>query len=181
MSKNMDVWIHILSVCFVLGFSLLCSGMMIFKCENFAIRVLCIIVLMSATFLTLNRNTYLPFLGITALPPTLFEKEMVPVGSTQTYILQLKDVEDGTRVIYWGSKPNESKNRSPKEAYDDYSNTGISIVRDKKAILKFNCPEEYNVWIEFMPKIVDKHIHYRLVYKNDPIISPVFTEYVKCQ
>lgn len=148
---------------------------------SFILRIFSLIVIVSCLSILTNRNIYLPFLGKTVIPPSLFENEKVPAYATEKYTLELKDVVDGTRVIYWGSLPNTNKHlihKNPFEAYGNYSNTGIAIVKNQKATIHFHCPTKYNV--SMYNKTINRHIHYRLVYKNDAMIGPILTQYVNC-
>ncbi len=132
-------------------------------------------------YLGTNKNLYLPFLGYAALPPILFQKELTPSGATETVTLTLNNIPNDTKIVYWAATSSKDKNTihpNPVEAYGDYSNTGITTVKNNKAILYFNCPDRYNVGT--FKKTLNKHIHYRLIYPNSPMLSPVYTQYVKC-
>jgi hypothetical protein len=147
------------------------------------VKLIAVIVLIAAIYIAINRNTYLPFLGTAAMPPILFSHNIVPQGSNVTYSLSFDHkVDDGTIIVYWGSQSSQGGNiirSNPIEAYGDYSNTGITKVKDNKAVLFFNCPDKYNVGSMFS-KTLDRHIHYRLIKPKDPIMSPVYTAFVQC-
>lgn len=85
------------------------------------------------------------------------------------------DAIDGTRVLYWGAKSSDEVKPSPWKAYDDWSNAGVAIVKDKKAIVIFHCPGQYEVG---MRGKIDRHMHYRVL--NKAMLGPVKTAYVKC-
>ncbi len=182
--NNTDIYLHITSIILVLIFVISSAFFFILSSSIYTIvKVIAVIVLIAAIYIAVNRNTYLPFLGTAAMPPILFSHNMVPQGSNVTYNLSFDHkVEDGTVIVYWGSLSSQGSDvirRNPIEAYGDYSNTGITKVKDNKAILFFNCPDKYNVGSMFS-KTLDRHIHYRLIKPNDPMMSPVYTTFVKC-
>lgn len=183
MLNTIDVYIHIISMVIILSFTLLYSVLIVVSPNIYTIiRLLAVIVLIATIFIALNRNTYLPFLGNTAIPPVLFSRELLPQGANVSYVLNLPNVADGTYLIYWGSLASKDKDTikpNPIEAYGDYSNTGITRVKGNKATMSFNCPDRYNVG-SFMTKTLDRHIHYRLIAPNSPIMSQVYTTYVNC-
>lgn len=183
MLSNLDVYLHMVSVIIVLVFSVVYSFLILFSSDIFPmIKILSIIVLIAAIYIGVNRNTYLPFLGRTVIPPAVFLQEKVPQGSNVSYILTLTDenAEDGAYVLYWGAlHTNKEVRPNPVEAYGDYSNTGIVRVKDKKATLFFNCPDKYTVG-SVVPKTLERHIHYRIIRPNDPVMSAVYTAYVNC-
>ena len=172
-----------MSIIIILVFSVVYSLLILFSMNIYAtIKLLSVLVFIAAIYIGINRNTYLPFLGHTAIPPSIFFQEKVPQGSNVSYVLSFaNDVQDGAYVLYWGalSKDHSTTRPNPIDAYGDYSNTGIVRVKDKKATLFFNCPDKYAVG-SVMPKTLNRHIHYRIIKPNDPIMSPVYTAYVTC-
>ena len=129
----------------------------------------------SAIWLVIHRDTYLPFLGYCALPPSVIKDPVTPPNSNVDINLNT-DAKDGTKVIYWGSKSNKNEQPAPKLAYGDYSNAGISSVMNGVAKLRIECPAEYKVGPGFLLK---RHIHYRLVLDNG-LVTPIETKKVSC-
>jgi len=181
MQSHLEVWLHIIAIILVLSFAsvhsiyiIMCKGMPVIA------KMIAIIILIAIFYLAVNRNVYLPFLGYCAMPPSLFADEKRPANAHDTLVLEFDDdVPCGTRVIYWGAMQSKDKNvikADPFEAYGNYLNSGIAIVKAKKATIHYLCPDKYRVG----GSTVDRHIHYRLVKPNSPIISPVYTKYVKC-
>ena len=186
MLSNLDVYLHMVSIIILLVFSVVYSLLILLSYNIYPmIKILSIIVLIASIYIGANRNTYLPFLGRSVIPPAVFLQEKVPHGSNVSYILTLTDENavDGAYVLYWGALHADVKNDKPKpnpiEAYGDYSNTGIVRVKDKKATLFFNCPGKYNVG-SVISQTLERHIHYRVIKPNDPMMSPVYTAYVSC-
>lgn len=188
-----DVYIHIVAIILILVFTIFYTMLIIISSNVYTlIKLISVVVLIAAIYIGANRNTYLPFLGATAVPPSIFQREMIPSGYNVSYVLSLPDVQDDTYVLYWGAlssrdalssgdrkRCKETIRKNPIEAYGDYSNTGIVTAKNGKATLYFNCPDKYQVG-DMMKKTVERHIHYRLIKPNSPIMSPVYTAYVKC-
>lgn len=182
MLTNIDVYVHMISIIILLAFAIIYSLLIIFSSNVYTgIKIITIVVLIASIYIASNRNTYLPFLGYAAIPPVVFLQEKVPQGANVSYVLTLNNVADGTFVLYWGALSTQLKEPRPNpiEAYGDYSNTGIVSVKNNKATLFFNCPDKYVVG-SMMPQTLERHIHYRLINPNNPIVSPVYTAYVKC-
>ncbi len=182
MLSNTEVWIYMISIIIVFLFAVTYSLYLILAPKtNMFFRMIAIIVFILSIYLGMNKSLYLPFLGYAALPPNLFEKEIVPKGASQTVTINLNNTPNDTRIIYWAATSSKDKDviqPDPMQAYGDYSNTGVTLVKDNKAILYFNCPDRYQVGP--FKKVLNRHIHYRLIYPNSPILSPVYTQYVKC-
>lgn len=188
MNNYIDVYIHMIAMIIILCFNIVYSILLIIYPDIYIIiKLLAIVVLISSIYISAKRATYLPFLGQCVAPPSLFSQEIAPQGATETYTIELDNIPDGTRVIYWGavsSNGNKDKSKksvvkkNPMEAYGNYSNTGVTTVKDKKAMIYFNCPDKYNVGP--FNKTVDRHIHYRLILPDNPMMSQVFTTYVSC-
>lgn len=133
-------------------------------------------VFISGLWIGISRDTYLPFLGRTAIPPTVLKDSAYPQHSNTTIVLNLPHVSNGTKVVYWGAKPATQVKSNPMQAYDDFSNAGVAIVVNGKATLRFHCPGQYIVG---SLKTLNRHVHYR-VYDRRGLLGPVKTHNVKC-
>lgn len=142
------------------------------------IKVVFFFALLATLYLGVQRDTYLPFLGQTVLPPTLLKADAVPENANSQATIELSWAKDGTKVLYWAASPAKEVVATPQLAYGPYSNAGITIVKDGKAILKFVCPAKYNVGA--FDKTLNKHVHYRIV-KEDGMLGRVKTTWVACQ
>lgn len=175
------IWMHIIAICTILFFTLFYSILILFNSNiHVIIKIITLIPVLCAIYLGSNRDTYLPFLGHCAFTPRVLLNEIIPEGCYDFHNLNLNNIADGTRVIYWGALKDsnllDTDNISPKNAYGNYSNSGIAIVKNNSAKLYFHCPMNYNVG----SKKIDKHIHYRLCIPNNPILSKIFTENIDC-
>lgn len=151
---------------------------------NLIIKLITMIVVICALMLAINRDTYLPFLGKTILPTNVIIPEKIPPGANVDYTIVLHGVKDGTKVIYWGAQSIEEKREdikiNPVEAYNNYINTGVSVVSNGKAKITFFCPGKYQVNHLGFKMDMKRHIHYRLQCPETGILSSVMTLYVDC-
>lgn len=139
-------------------------------------KVVALAVFVSAAILLFQRDTYLPFLGRMAIPSSVLKESAHPAHANTEVTLQLPRVSNGTKVVYWGAKPASKVQKTPWAAYDDFSNAGVAVVVDGKAILRFNCPSKYTVGAF---KTLNRHIHYR-VYDQRGMLGPIQTRFVNC-
>lgn len=179
--ENLDIYLHMIAMVLILVFTICYTFYIItLSNSNTFFKLICVSVFIAAIYIAVNRNTYLPFLGQTVIPPAIFSQELVPSGANVSYVLNVPNVENGTYILYWGAQSSANKDiiqPNPKEAYGDYSNTGLIKVKDNKAILYFNCPDKYNV---FNNHTIQRHIHYRIITPENCMISQVHTAYVNC-
>jgi hypothetical protein len=144
-------------------------------------RVISFVVLLCILWLGLHRDTYLPFLGSAAFPASLVLSERVPDNANIQVIVPMPGVADGTKLLYWGAQP-ESKEKAvaenPWTAYSDYTNAGVTTVREGMATIRFNCPGRYKVPLGIVP--LKRHLHYRLCCEKNTLLGPVRTLWVKC-
>ena len=142
-----------------------------------------LLVLVSALGLMMSRDTFLPFLGFSAVPPAAFVSERVPDKADLETMISVADAADGSRVIYWGAGPEKAPGAvfaDPWAAYADYANTGVAVVRDGIAKLRFQCPSQYKVGGRFINRTLDRHLHYRVCCAMTGMLGPVQTKYVTC-
>jgi hypothetical protein len=134
-----------------------------------------VVVTVSALLLAFCRDTYLPFLGSAAIPPSLLKDEHAPRNANIEATIAV-DAPDGTRVLYWGARPSKELSPDPWAAYADWSNAGIAVVKGGKATLRMECPGKYRVPIQGE---LERHVHFR-VSGAKGMMGPVKTEPVVC-
>jgi hypothetical protein len=126
---------------------------------------------------------FLPFLNISAYPPSLIPSAIHPPNTNFSIELDF-NYPNGTKIIYWASNKHENNKDfvypNPYDAYGDYKNSGVAVVNNKKAIISIHCPDKYNVNMGYGNKTLDKHIHYRIATPNNPILSDVKTIFINC-
>lgn len=144
------------------------------------IRLLSILIGLSAIYFMFNRDYYLPFLGYS----------VIPVGSQTTKSVEnltkikLSGLPPNTTVIAWGSQNANKIFDNPLDAYGDYQNTEIKKTDNKgDVIIELPCPAEYYVnKFGLMQTKLNKHIHYRYElpqYKG--LFSRIYTRYLDAQ
>jgi hypothetical protein len=145
---------------------------------NLFLKFLSVICIFLIIYVSMFKETFLPFLGDSAFPVALIPNQMHPPQTNFSIDLDF-NYPDGSKVVYWSANPNpEHKTfETPQDAYGDYKNSGVAIVNNRKAILHLNCPDKYKVPTGM---VLDKHIHYRVAMPNNPIISGVKTIFIKC-
>lgn len=143
---------------------------------GFGVKLYALLVTVLALYLLLQRDMYLPFLGASAFPLGVVKNEVSPNGANVSYTLEFDAKDEGKRVIYWGSKPSQQVVPNPWDAYQDFSNAGVSIIQNGKAVVKFFCPSKYQVpW----GKTLNRHIHYRVCCEGG-LMGPVKTQFITC-
>jgi uncharacterized membrane protein YuzA (DUF378 family) len=141
-------------------------------------NIVYILVAVSAVYLAIQRDSYLPFLGQSVLPSYVLT-EKIPTK----YNLEVPvHVKPNSLVIYWASteySQKDTKNVNWKLAYDQFQNSGV-VRADSNglALLRLNCPKRYTVGP--MNTLLYKHVHYRVA--EDKIwLSKVYTVNVEKQ
>ena len=123
-------------------------------------------------YLGLNRTIFLPFLGPTVFPYTVL-KAMQPIKANNA--MRLSVDESAMYAVYWAAAET-GLSGSPKQAYKNYENAGVAVVREGVAELSLACPVAYSVPIKGE---LPKHVHYRLVYR-DGWMGPVENVPITC-
>jgi hypothetical protein len=172
MSVRLDMITHSVVLLYAIYFSF---KHMMTSNEKFFKKTFAFIVFISSLWLIAHRDTYLPFLGYAAIPPSVFKDTLVSSNANVEVSLPI-EAKDGTRVIYWGAKSNAEIQQNPKDAYADYSNAGVTTIQDGIAKIRFHCPSQYKVGPGYTLK---RHIHYRTILENG-LVTPIETKYVKC-
>lgn len=173
-----DLYINAILLFYILFFSISISIYILLNDEyNTILRIISIIIIFSSIYLFLQKETFLPFLGTTFIPNNLFDGEKYPEGSNLNYTINMSDYDDGTKVIYWASNNTGKIIQNPYDAYKDFHNSGIAIVKKGKAEIRIYCPDKYKVKNMYLLK---KHFHYRIIDNKKGFVSPVQTFYVDC-
>lgn len=146
---------------------------------NIFLRIFVIFIIAAAIVLMMKKDTFLPFLGLAHLPNTLIAEEKIPNGANISYSIDMNDYEDGTKIIYWAANKTDKIIEDPYEAYKNYNNVGVSKVKNGKAEVRIFCPDRYKVK-KIFNQLLERHFHYRIVYKDTGFLSPVMTVKVDC-
>ena len=169
-----------LTITIILLYSIISSLYILFNDNyNVFIRILAIFIIAAAVILIMKKDTFLPFLGLAHLPNTLIADEKIPKGANLSYTIDMNEYEDGTIIIYWAANKTDKIIEDPYEAYKNYNNVGVSKVKNGRAEVRIFCPDRYKVKKVFN-QLLERHFHYRSVYKDTGFLSPVMTVKVDC-
>jgi hypothetical protein len=144
---------------------------------NIFLKLISFILIFVVIYIGSFKETYLPFLHASVFPfPLIPSSNLYPPSSNLSIPLDF-DYPDGSKVIYWASKPNDKNQtyNNPYDAYGNYTNSGVAIVNNKKAVLYLNSPEKYKVPSGIT---LDRHIHYRVAVPNNPFLTKVKTIFI---
>ena len=169
-----------ITITLILLYSIISSVYILFNDDyNIVLRIFVIFIIAAAIIMIMKKETFLPFLGLAHLPNTLIAEEKIPKGANLSYSIDMKEYEDGTIIIYWAANKTDKIIEDPYEAYKNYNNVGVSKVKDGKAEVRIFCPDKYKVKKVFN-QLLERHFHYRIVYKDTGFLSPVMTVKVDC-
>jgi hypothetical protein len=175
-----DIYIHMITITFILAYTVISSLYILLNDDyNIILRIFVIFVIAAAVILIIKKETFLPFLGLAVLPSPLISNEKVPNGANLSYTIDMNNYEEGTVVIYWAANKTDAIIEDPYEAYKNYNNVGISKVKNGKAEVRIFCPDRYKVKKVFN-QLLERHFHYRIVFKETGFLSPVMTVKVDC-
>lgn len=138
-------------------------------------RSIYILVGIAAVSIMLDRDTYLPFLGPTALPCASVPDRTPPGASKMMTI----SAPPGSKVLYWAAEPEMEtlkEVQSWKEAYGAYENAGVTTADSNgQAILKVRAPQGYVV--PFKGRLAP-HIHFRICESSGMLgrVKTIFLE-----
>ena len=131
-------------------------------------KLIYIDVAVAGILLSMERETWLPFLGTSVLPDSLIPLKTPEKSDTK---ITLKTMPNA-KIVYWASLP---KGETPDviTAYGDFSNSGVVVAdSDGKAELPILTGSKYKVP---SGRIIDRHIHYRIVGLPYGLMSKVKT------
>ena len=175
-----EIYIHMVTITLILLYSVISSLYILFSDNyNIFLRIFVIFIIAAAVVLMMKKDTFLPFLGLAHLPNTLISEEKIPNGANISYSIDMNDYEDGTKIIYWAANKTDKIIEDPYEAYKNYNNVGVTKVKNGKAEVRIFCPDRYKVKKVFT-QLLERHFHYRIVFKDNGFLSPVMTVKVDC-
>lgn len=173
-----NVYIHMIASIFLIVGSINYGACALFDSGLFSVfgptveKIIQAAIFIAGLCLMFNRNYYLPFLGRTVMPTSVF-KPYVQDNPDKT--IEIKTNKETKYVIYWLAQPDKKGGGNPHNydiAYGDFSNYGISPSVDGKSTLYIKCPQNYNVSYN---RTLPKHVHYRFIY-NSGMISEIKTK-----
>uniref|UniRef100_A0A6C0LYU1 Uncharacterized protein n=1 Tax=viral metagenome TaxID=1070528 RepID=A0A6C0LYU1_9ZZZZ len=175
-----EIYIHMVTITLILLYSIISSLYILLNDDyNIFLRIFVIFIIAAVVVLMMKKETFLPFLGLAHLPNTLIAEEKIPNGANISYSIDMNDYEDGTKIIYWAANKTDKIIEDPYEAYKNYNNVGVTKVKNGKAEVRIFCPDRYKVKKVFT-QLLERHFHYRIVFKDTGFLSPVMTVKVDC-
>jgi hypothetical protein len=178
MRKNMSeemtdmkfrVWVRLIANCIiwitVVGGVLSRTGLMSINSTTMGI---CLgFSILAIVYLATRRNTFLPFLGRTIVPPTILKDPTHPPSADIE--VDIRAPPGATHIAYWAANPPVKHNETerpyphPIQAYAKYGNSGIAKVKPNGiATLRIKCPGKY--WVR--GKKLPKHVHWRAMFQS---------------
>ena len=133
-------------------------------------NIIFIIAGITAIFLLTKRDFWLPFLGSTVLPVQVLS---VHQPDKTNKVISIK-TKPNSKIVYWSAK-STSDETSVKNAYDDYSNSGVT-VSDEKGVANLAI-QESSGYVVPNGKHIKRHVHFRLGDEITGMMSPVQTIY----
>jgi len=141
-------------------------------------RTFYIFIVLVAIYLMFRRETYLPFLGESVVPYSVFTEKINPITSITANPINIKiNTPNAEKVIWWAASEDQHKvAQTPEEAYNEYENSGVSNVsKDGTVSIVFPCPTQYKIP---SGRILKKHLHYRETHGG--MLSEVKTINLDC-
>lgn len=138
-----------------------------------------LVIGLSALYLAMDRDFYLPFLGKCAMPAPLGNSQPLSAGALNTY--KLTNLPPNVRVVVWGAQASSGTFSNPQDAYGDYSNAVWAKSDDKGVVqVQLTAPAAYSVQrFGLWSKKLQPHIHYRYeLTKHKGLFSRVHTQHV---
>ena len=136
--------------------------------EDYFRKVVLVLATIAALWFMFRRDSWLPFLGESVLPPSTL---LVSSPTFADSALVVKAPAGATRCVYWAA---ENKTgtvaESPELAYGKFGNAGTAAVIDGVASLKYRKPGSYKL----RGGVKGPHIHYRFVDERG-MMAPVKT------
>jgi hypothetical protein len=169
------LWLSIFAVIFSVALETF-TGTALLKAHHPVGLALIMIATLASLKFSLEKTTYLNFLGPSFLPPIVLKSGLKPKDATLE--IEISTPKDALHVVYWAASPSQTITSDPWSAYGDYMNSGVAEVHEGKAILSLWCPGRYQV-SSMQRKTLPKHVHYRYVHKNG-MLSAIKTKNLMC-
>ena len=127
--------------------------------SNYPIDKVIYVLVALAGIKLLRRDVFLPFLGKTVIPPTVVPMKENKYKKDKVII----KVQPNSKVMYWAAKKMKTEKEDVWDAYDDYSNSGVTQSdKNGKAVLLL---EKGSGYIVPGGKYIKPHVHFRYEVK----------------
>ena len=120
-------------------------------------KAIYILVALCGISLASKRTTWLPFLGLSALPSNLVSKQ-IPENADKKIKVR---VGPNNKVAYWAATGKDNNDQDVFDAYGDNSNSGV-VIADNKGIAELPIIEGGGYTVP-NGKRIPRHVHYRVI------------------
>lgn len=178
MNKEKDIYLHFISVVLVVFGSLIWGSIGLLGYNplgrfQFNTNWIYTLIGLAGIYLLIGRDAFLPFLSYGVIPCNVLSISEPLEWDTEVEL----DAPDGSLVVYWAADGAKYNNiPDAKQAYGNYSNSGVAITQNGIAIARIKHPTKYTVNRFGINSEQNPHIHYRYCMRNNPILSEVFTK-----
>jgi len=146
--------------------------------NSFAGRLFFVLVAACALFVGTSRDSYLPFLGETALPCSVLQEKVPDKADFKVRIT----APASRKVLYWAAEPGSDAEaklsifKKWDDAYGNFENAGVAIAdAEGSALIHVRKPQSY--WVPPGKKL-EPHVHYRVCGENG-MMGPVRSLYIE--
>lgn len=127
--------------------------------SNYPFEKIVYVLIAIAGLQLLKRDVFLPFLGRTVIPPTVVPMKENKFKKDKVII----NIQPNSKVMYWAAKKMKTEKEDVWDAYDDYSNSGVTQSdKNGKAVLLL---EKGSGYIVPGGKYIKPHVHFRYEVK----------------
>ena len=133
-------------------------------------KIIYLIVMAAAIYLSTQQDTSLPFLGNSVLPDNLIPLKS---PSNTNKVIEVM-TQPNSKIAYWAALP-KGKEPDVEVAYGDYSNSGV-VMSDSKGVAKLPILEGSGYIVPTGRKIA-RHVHYRVLGLPYGMIGKIKTIY----
>jgi hypothetical protein len=171
------MWLEIISLALLVISSLITSIYFIFfTTVPYYIKIVFLIIGISAIIHVGSRDYYLGFLGHTAFPCESMQ-EKTPANADRQVVI--KTQLPNRNVVFWASEKSDEVHDHPLKAYAKWSNSGVTRTDSNGlAILRFRTPSQYKVPYKPGSRPLRPHVHYRVCGERGGLLGRVETTYV---
>lgn len=120
------------------------------------------IIGLAALYMSLQRSTWLPFLGPTVLP-TSITIDSIADAPLSTLNVSVPNDNQAQKIIYWAAMPGKNVVSDATDAYGDFANARVISLKGQEGptvLLPIAQPAPYTV----RGRQLSPHVHYRYIY-----------------
>ena len=116
-----------------------------------------ILVALCGISLASKRSTWLPFLGLSALPGNLVSKQTPEDANKKIKV----KVQPNAKIAYWAATGKDNNDQDVFDAYGDNSNSGV-VMADEEGVAELPIMEGAGYKVP-NGKRIPRHVHYRVI------------------